>query len=75
MLRKDSNGALWIPTSTLRTFKNGEVKELTFIDDTTKKRSTHAIHVEIKRDGKLIDYTVRSADEPKTKVIQYTTLG
>lgn len=74
MLKIDKNGALWIPTSALKTFKSGEVRDLIFKDEVTNKNKRIAIYVEVEKIGKLIGYKPKSADNPSTKIIQYTTI-
>lgn len=74
MLKIDRNGDLWVPTKVLKTFKSGEVKDLVFKDETTKKNKSIAIYVEVEKVGNLIGYKPKCADKPSTKIIQYTTI-
>jgi hypothetical protein len=74
VLRIDSNGDLWIPTKTLKTFKNGEVKDLIFKDDVTGKTKSIGIIVEVKKIDGLTYHQAKSTDEPGLKIKQYTTL-
>ena len=77
MFRIDAEGTLWIPTSELKKFKDGEVKDIVFTDDITKKKKKYAICVEIEQSDTwrwMTNYKPIAVDNLELKIIQYMSL-